>query len=80
MGSSKSIIQSGTIGKHVWIGRKEPFYDCLLERRWNATPTHILKFSVEEAESLIEMLKNEIAMMRKKQHLKSLSRARKETG
>lgn len=61
----KSLIQleAGTCGKDVWIGAPTQCYEEA-EKPLSGNRLHILRFTTEQADAVIEMLQTEVARQR----------------
>lgn len=54
-------IETGTVDQHIWLGRHEGFYEPV-RIGFDGRQMHILRFTVKEAEMVIEMLKEEVRL------------------
>jgi len=57
------MLEAGTVGKDVWIGAPTECYEEVT-KPFTARSLHILRFTLEQAESVIEMLRTEIDRQR----------------
>lgn len=60
---STLMLEAGTCGKDVWIGAPTQCYEEVT-KPLTARSLHILRFTLEQAESVIEMLRTEIDRQR----------------
>jgi hypothetical protein len=60
----RATIETGTVGDDVWVGVPPQRYDEV-RRSLSGKTLHVFRFTVDEAEAVIQMLQTEVARQKK---------------